>query len=80
MKIRECSNLYSSNNVRRGIVRAENLSDELDCATVIVTQVPKMDVQPYDLIELTNENNELEYWLVANYQRKNVSFKPVKYD
>ena len=80
MKFREYNNLYSTTNVRRGIIRSANLSDELDSTTIILTQVDKLNIQPYDLVELTNEYDELEYWLVANFHRKNVSFKPPVYD
>ena len=80
MKLKECKNRYSSENVRRGIVRGKSLSEELDCSTIVLTQVSRIDIQAYDLVELTNESNELEYWLVANYQRNTVSFEPLKYD
>lgn len=53
-------------NVRMGIIRTTSLSQELDSTTVVLTQVPKLDIEPYDKIELQNENNKFEYYIVGN--------------
>ncbi|MGM9969787.1 MAG: hypothetical protein ACI35S_05260 [Anaeroplasma sp.] len=80
MRFREYNNLYSTDKVRKGIIRGENLSDELNCATIILSHINKIPIESYDLVELTNESDNLEYWFVANYNRKTVSFNPLKYD
>lgn len=80
MKLRECNNLYLSTQIRPGIVRSMSLSDELDSATIILSNTDKLAIEPNDLIELTNESDKLEYWLVANYNREVFSVAPMKYN
>ncbi|MGM9971550.1 MAG: hypothetical protein ACI35W_04015 [Anaeroplasmataceae bacterium] len=80
MRFREYKDVYTTDKVRKGIVRGRSLSDELDSATVILSQIGKIDIESNDLIELTNESGDLEYWFVANYNRKTVSFKPIRYN
>lgn len=75
MRFRELNNKYNITNVRWGVVRTRNLSNELDSATVVLTQISKINIEPFDLIEFTNENDELEYWLVANAQKEYVTYK-----
>ena len=70
-----CSNKYDTTNVRWGITRDKNLSSQLDSATVVLTQVTSMNIEPYDFIQLVNENNGVEYWLVANVSRDYVTYE-----
>lgn len=70
-----CSNKYDTTNVRWGITRDKNLSSQLDSATVVLTQVTSMNIEPYDFIQLLNENNGVEYWLVANVSRDYVTYE-----
>lgn len=80
MKLRECNDLYMSSQIRPGIVRSMSLSDELDSATIILSNTDRINIEPNDLVELTNEYNKLEYWLVANYTREVFSVAPLKYN
>lgn len=80
MRFSEYNHLYTTSKIRKGIIRSRHLSDELDSATIILTHIGKIPIEPNDLVELANESGGLEYWLVANYNRKTVSFNPIRYD
>ena len=75
MRFRELNDKYDTTNVRWGIVRTNNLSNELDSATIVLTNVSKLDIEPYDIIELTNENDELEFWLVGNVEKEYLTYQ-----
>lgn len=81
MLFKEINNKYSVSNVRIGIIRTKNLSDELDSMTVVLSHITTINIEPYDLIQLTNENGVNEYWLVANYTKNYVNYDaPYKFD
>lgn len=81
MRFRELNDKYDTTNVRWGIVRTNNLSNELDSATIVLTNVSKLDIEPYDIIELTNENDELEFWLVGNVEKEYLTYQsPFSYE
>lgn len=75
MQFKEVNYRYSTVNVRWGVIRTKNLNDELDSATVVLSHIAPIDIEPYDLISLTNENNDdLEYWLVSDYTKTYVAY------
>lgn len=81
MQVRELNDKYSTTNVRWGIVRDKNLSEQLDSATVVLTNVSNMNIEPYDLIQLTNESGNAENWLIANVNKDYVTYNaPFKFD
>lgn len=81
MQVRELNDKYSTTNVRWGIVRDKNLSEQLDSATVVLTNVSNMNIEPYDLIQLTNESGNAESWLIANVNKDYVTYNaPFKFD
>lgn len=81
MQVRELNDKYSTTNVRWGIVRDKNLSEQLDSATVVLTNVSSMNIEPYDLIQLTNESGNAENWLIANVNKDYVTYNaPFKFD
>ena len=81
MQVRELNDKYSTTNVRWGIVRNKNLSEQLDSATVVLTNVSNMNIEPYDLIQLTNESGNAENWLIANVNKDYVTYNaPFKFD
>lgn len=81
MQVRELNDKYTSTNVRWGIVRNKNLSEQLDSATIVLTDVSNMNIEPYDLIQLTNESENAESWLIANVNKDYVTYNaPFKFD
>lgn len=81
MQVRELNDKYSTTNVRWGIIRDKNLSEQLDSATVVLTNVSSMNIEPYDLIQLTNESGNVESWLIANVNKDYVTYNaPFKFD
>lgn len=75
MKIREILNLYETTNVRVGYIGTDNLSNELDSITVVLTNVSKMAIESDDIVEFTDENNSKTYWLVGNVNKNYTTFK-----
>lgn len=81
MQLQEINNKYFTTQVRWGIVRNKNLSDQLDSSTVVLTDVSAMNIEAYDLVVITNENEEYETWLVANVNKEYVTYtSPFKFD
>lgn len=81
MQVKELNDKYSTTNVRWGIIRDKNLSEQLDSATVVLPNVSSMNIEPYDLIQLTNENGNAESWLIANVNKDYVTYNaPFKFD
>ena len=80
MTIRELTNKYESSNIRWGRAKTQTLSTELDSSTIIIVNSDKLDIQGYDIVELTNEAGQSEYWLVADKQETYSSFQaPYKF-
>lgn len=75
MQFRELNNKYTTTNVRWGAVRDKNLSNQLDSATVVLTKVSSMNIEPYDVIAMINENHNMEYWVVANANRDYLTYE-----
>ncbi len=69
MRLYELLNKYSVDKIRWGIVRAKNLSDELDSATVVLPQISSIDISAYDIVCIENEDGDDEYWVVADYTK-----------
>ena len=63
--------------VMDGAVITENLSENLDSLTVVIPQLSGgLTIEPYDMIQIIdNEGNET-YWLVADSNKNYVSFQP----
>lgn len=81
MQFREYNNKYITTSVRWGVVRNKNLSEQLDSATVILTNVDAMNIEPYDMVRIINENNNIEAWLIANVDKDYVTYtSPFKFD
>lgn len=81
MRLTEINEKYTTTNVRWGIVRNKNLSDQLDSATVVLTNVTAKDIEPYDLVRLGGEDGNNEIWLVANVNKEYVTYTtPFKFD
>lgn len=80
MTIKELRNKYTSTNVRWGRAKTQTLSTELDSSTIIITNSDKLNIESYDIVELTNEYNVNEYWLVADKKEEYITFSsPFKY-
>ena len=75
MRFREILGTYNVTSVRVGHVVTNNLSNELDSLTVILTNIPKINIQSYDIVEFTDENDNVTYWLVANIEKTFTTFK-----
>ena len=75
MRLREILGTYNVISVRVGHVVTNNLSNELDSLTVILTNIPKINIQSYDIVEFTDENDDVTYWLVANIEKTFTTFK-----
>lgn len=81
MRVRELNDKYNTTSVRWGIVRNKNLSEQLDSATIILTNVDVMNIEPYDMVRIINENNNIEAWLVANVDKEYITYtSPFKFD
>lgn len=81
MLFKEVMNRYSSNKVRVGYPETKVLGDELDSATIYLTNIDEININPYDIVCLTDLNNKDNWYLVANYSRDYVTFTaPYKYD
>lgn len=75
MRFREILNLYDTTNVRVGHVSTDNLSNELDSITVVLTNVPYMAIENNDIVDFTDENNNRRCWLVGNVNKTYMTFK-----
>lgn len=81
MNFSEINNKYTTSSVRWGIVRNKNLSNQLDSATIVLTQVSSMNIEPYDLVQINNEDHNVEYWLVGKADRDYITYQtPYKFD
>lgn len=81
MQFREINNKYSIEKIRTGYPTTEVLGDELDSASVFLTDINEIDIEPYDVVELTDLNDEISYCLIANYVKEYATFQePYKYN
>lgn len=67
MVIREMKGKWSSDRIRQGVIRGTTLSDKLESATVIITNSEKIKIDKYDMIQLTDDSNKNEFWLVGDF-------------
>lgn len=75
MRVKEILNLYDVTDVRVGYVKTNNLSNELDSLTVILTNISKISIESDDIVEFTDENSNKSYWLVGNVNKSYTTFK-----
>lgn len=81
MIFKEINNRYNINKVRVGYPDTKVLGDELNSATIYLTNIDEIDINAYDIVCLTDLNGIDNWYLVANYYREYVTFtQPYKYD
>ena len=81
MLFREINNKYSVKKIRTGYPTTEVLGDELDSASVFLTDIDEINIEPYDVVELIDLNENKNYHLVATYVKEYATLqKPYKYN
>lgn len=81
MRFKEVLGTYDVTNVRVGHVVTNNISSELDSLTVILTNISKINIQSYDIVEFTDENDDVTYWLVGNIDKTFMTYtEPYLYE
>lgn len=81
MLFREINNKYSVEKIRTGYPTTEVLGDELDSASVFLTDIDEINIEPYDVVELIDLNENKNYYLVATYVKEYATLqKPYKYN
>ena len=63
-----------------GLVFEDNLSEELDSGTIIINKTSKKDFEPFDIVEIVNNNFSKKTMLIDSVVENQVSFDPVLYD
>ena len=81
MLFKEINNKYSVEKIRTGYPDTAVLGDELDSASLFLTNIDAINIEPYDVIEFTDLNNKKWYYLVADYVKEYATFQtPYKYN
>ena len=81
MLFREINDKYSTDKIRLGYSSTYVLGDELDSASVFLTNIDNIEINPYDMIELTDLKGNKSYYLVASYVKEFATFnEPYKYN
>lgn len=63
-----------------GAILIDNLNETLDSATIFLPPMSDINIQPFDIVEITGDNIERRMYLVDNFIKKQVSFNPAKYE
>ena len=63
-----------------GLVFEDNLSEDLDSGTIIINKTSKKDFEPFDIVEIVNNNFSKKTMLIDSVVENQVSFDPVLYD
>ena len=67
-------------NIKDGLTYVDNLSEELDSATVVLQFVDKCDFESFDLVEIQYQTGERKTMLINDFIENIVSFNPLKYE
>ena len=77
MKLKNWSNNNLFYEIMDGYVVTENLSEDLDSATVIIPHIASSKFEPYDLVSLYSSDNTIKStWLIADVNYELISRHP----
>ena len=77
MKLKNWSNNNLLYEIMDGYVATENLSEDLDSATVIIPHIASSKFEPYDLVSLYSSDNTIKStWLIADVNYELISRHP----
>lgn len=71
---------HTFTSVKDGITYIENLSEELDSATVVLFNEEQYDFEPFDIVELTAPYIGTVTMLIDSFVKNKISFNPERYD
>lgn len=80
MYLDEINGKYSVSSIRLGAPVDTQLGSELDSIAIVLTQVDEIDIHQNDIVEYEDFDGTKYQMIVAKFQKKYVSFNPVKYD
>lgn len=73
--------VYLPFNIKDGYVFSDNLSEQLDSATIVINKIGKNKFEPFDIMTICESANfEKNTMLIDNVIETQVSFNPIRYD